>query len=140
MRFFSYSSSLSTAAAALSEAESAGLMAGAFQVSAKAAFAQADEQDVPFSSGKAPFSFGPSTARFLFGKTKRKWGVESVPRARRRETRLPWGPPLPGVGVVAEAQEVVGGHAAVLTDQGDLLRRSRSLPVLNFTDGIFGST
>ena len=23
------------------------------------------------------FSFGPSTARFLFGKTKRKWGVDS---------------------------------------------------------------
>ena len=22
------------------------------------------------------FSFGPSTARFLFGKTKRKWGVD----------------------------------------------------------------
>ena len=59
---------------ALSEAESAGPGAGSRLVTAKAA-----ENPVEWSSLtglRAPFSFGPSTARFLFGKTKRKWGVE----------------------------------------------------------------
>ena len=31
----------------------------------------------PKADGAGRFSFGPSTARFLFGKTKRKWGVDS---------------------------------------------------------------
>ena len=32
-----------------------------------------------FVRKKASFSFGPAAARFLFGKTKRKWGAETFP-------------------------------------------------------------
>ena len=46
--------------------------------------AKADENPVewagtfPVRQEKASFSFGPAAARFLFGKTKRKWGADSV--------------------------------------------------------------
>ena len=46
-----------------------------------------------FVRKKASFSFGPAAARFLFGKTKRKWGADSVScPAQGREiftTRVP---------------------------------------------------
>ena len=58
---------------------------GPFKLWRKPIETRLNGQDCPCSSGKAPFSFGPSTARFLFGKTKRKWGVESVPRPRGDE-------------------------------------------------------
>ena len=47
---------------------------------------QTDSHD-PRPAKPCAFSFGPCTARFLFGKTKRKWGVHSPRRARS---------PLPG--------------------------------------------
>ena len=61
MRFFAYSSSLSTAAAALSEAESAGLTAGAFQVSAK-----------------ADKSLAERTSLSLFAKERPLWGPRKI--------------------------------------------------------------
>ena len=41
---------------------------------------------------QSAFSFGPCTARFLFGKTKRKWGVQSP-------GNLPASPPSHGEGI-----------------------------------------
>ena len=117
-------------ARAPSGAEGAGPGAGTFQVTAKAAENRLRGQSYPclpnrffFWTGRGPFSF-----------SEKENGGRIRPLAPERETLRPWGPPLPGVGVVAEAQEVVGGHAVVLTDQGDLLRCGRPISAFHFAD------